>query len=136
MEQRFVREMMSLGIVSIKEQESLWNIATRCAKTTGVPMAGVGGLALAGAGSVTVPLVGAIPGYLAGALAGLISGTVSCTMLNVAVRRELQALAKSLVETSSSGPAVAEADNRGYTAVSNIMKTKHDTVKNSISNIR
>jgi hypothetical protein len=26
--------------------------------------------------------------------------------------------------------------NRQYTAVSNIMKTKHDTVKNSISNIR
>jgi len=27
-------------------------------------------------------------------------------------------------------------ENRAYTAVSNIMKTKHDTVKNSISNIR
>ena len=27
-------------------------------------------------------------------------------------------------------------ENRNYTAVSNIMKTKHDTVKNSISNIR
>ncbi len=27
-------------------------------------------------------------------------------------------------------------ENRSYTAVSNIMKTKHDTVKNSIGNIR
>lgn len=27
-------------------------------------------------------------------------------------------------------------ENRSYTAISNIMKTKHDTVKNSISNIR
>jgi hypothetical protein len=27
-------------------------------------------------------------------------------------------------------------ENRQYTAVSNIMKTKHDTVKNSISNVR
>jgi DNA repair exonuclease SbcCD ATPase subunit len=27
-------------------------------------------------------------------------------------------------------------ENRAYTAVSNIMKTKHDTVKNSISNLR
>ncbi len=27
-------------------------------------------------------------------------------------------------------------ENRSYTALSNIMKTKHDTVKNSISNIR
>jgi len=30
----------------------------------------------------------------------------------------------------------AEQSGRIYTAVSNIMKTKHDTVKNSISNIR
>ena len=27
-------------------------------------------------------------------------------------------------------------ENRAYTAVSNIMKTKHDTVKNSIGNVR
>mgnify|MGYP001165606961 CR=1 FL=1 len=27
-------------------------------------------------------------------------------------------------------------ENRTYTAISNIMKTKHDTVKNSISNVR
>lgn len=27
-------------------------------------------------------------------------------------------------------------ENRSYTAISNIMKTKHDTVKNSVSNIR
>ena len=29
-----------------------------------------------------------------------------------------------------------QQENRSYTAVSNIMKTKHDTVKNSISNVR
>ena len=29
-----------------------------------------------------------------------------------------------------------QTENRSYTAISNIMKTKHDTVKNSISNIR
>ena len=27
-------------------------------------------------------------------------------------------------------------ENRSYTAISNIMKTKHDTVRNSISNVR
>lgn len=27
-------------------------------------------------------------------------------------------------------------ENRSYTTISNIMKTKHDTVKNSISNVR
>jgi hypothetical protein len=30
----------------------------------------------------------------------------------------------------------ATASGRVYTAISNIMKTKHDTVKNSISNVR
>jgi len=29
-----------------------------------------------------------------------------------------------------------QQENRQYTAVSNILKTKHDTIKNSISNIR
>jgi anion-transporting ArsA/GET3 family ATPase len=29
-----------------------------------------------------------------------------------------------------------QQENRSYTAISNIMKTKHDTVKNSISNVR
>jgi hypothetical protein len=29
-----------------------------------------------------------------------------------------------------------QRENRAYTAVSNLMKTKHDTVKNSISNVR
>jgi hypothetical protein len=29
-----------------------------------------------------------------------------------------------------------QSENRSYTAVANIMKTKHDTVKNSIDNIR
>ena len=29
-----------------------------------------------------------------------------------------------------------QQESRAYTAVSNIMKTKHDTAKNSISNIR
>lgn len=29
-----------------------------------------------------------------------------------------------------------QSENRSYTAISNIMKTKHDTVKNSINNVR
>ena len=29
-----------------------------------------------------------------------------------------------------------QRESRSYTAISNIMKTKHDTVKNSISNVR
>jgi hypothetical protein len=33
-------------------------------------------------------------------------------------------------------PAVSQADQPSAPAVSNVMKTKHDTVKNSVSNIR
>jgi hypothetical protein len=29
-----------------------------------------------------------------------------------------------------------QSENRSYTAVSNIMRTKHDVVKNSINNVR
>jgi len=32
--------------------------------------------------------------------------------------------------------AQMQHENRSYTAVSNIMKSKHDTVRNSISNVR
>jgi hypothetical protein len=32
--------------------------------------------------------------------------------------------------------AQMQNDNRQYAAVSNIMKTKHDTVKNSVNNVR
>lgn len=32
--------------------------------------------------------------------------------------------------------AQMQHENRSYTALSNIMKTKHDTVRNSISNVR
>lgn len=40
------------------------------------------------------------------------------------------------LDAVSGGESPMQQENRSYTAVSNIMKTKHDTVKNSISNIR
>jgi hypothetical protein len=53
------------------------------------------------------------------------------------------ATAKALNETNMSFnlqylqlQSQMQHENRSYTAVSNIMKTKHDTVKNSISNVR
>lgn len=89
-----MRQMMSLGIVSYDEQERVWDVAHRCARSTGVPLAG--GLAVAGmqAGTVTIPGVGTVSGAVAGALAGLVSGTVACTALNMALRDELRALAE------------------------------------------
>lgn len=84
--QRFVTQMIQIGIVSYREQENLWNIAQRCAKTAGVPMAG--------AGALTGASMGAIPGAVVGALVGLATGTGSCVMLNAATRQRLRELAR------------------------------------------
>lgn len=58
-------------------------------------------------------------------------------------RQHLLDAAKAMQETQMSFnlqylqlQSQMQHENRSYTAVSNIMKTKHDTVKNSISNIR
>jgi hypothetical protein len=58
-------------------------------------------------------------------------------------RAELSKAIESMQETQMSFnlqylqlQSQMQHENRSYTAVSNIMKTKHDTVKNSISNIR
>ena len=94
-DQKFVAEMMQLGILSFREQETLFDIAHRCARTAGIPMAGFGFVALSSAGSVVVPGVGALPGAVVGALAGLAGGTVSCVMLNKSLRTQLRELARS-----------------------------------------
>ncbi len=56
---------------------------------------------------------------------------------------ELLAATKQMQETQMSFnlqylqlQSAMQHENRSYTAISNIMKTKHDTVKHSISNIR
>jgi hypothetical protein len=51
--------------------------------------------------------------------------------------KSLVALIVAVALATVSLPAIAgDNENRAYTAVSSIMKTKHDTVKNSIGNIR
>ncbi len=93
MDQKFVGEMLKLGILSHKEQETLWQVAKRCAGTAGISMGGVGAVAGLKAGTVTVPGVGTISGALAGFLAGLAAGTTSCVMLNHTFKDELKKLA-------------------------------------------
>lgn len=88
----FQREILSLGIISYQEQETLWDIATKCARMAGVPMAGAGFVIGAAAGTVTVPGIGAVPGALFGLLSGLATGTAICTAANVAHRDQLRAL--------------------------------------------
>lgn len=93
MDQKFAEQLMTIGIISYKEQETLWQIAKRCGSTAGVPTAGAGAVLGANLGTVTIPGVGTIAGSLAGAIVGLAAGTLSCTMLNVSMRQELKKLA-------------------------------------------
>lgn len=90
--EEFRNQMLAMGIISYREQESLWSIAKRCALTTGVPMGGAGLVMGAGAGTVTVPLVGSLPGAVAGFLAGFAVGTATCSSLNLGYRDELRKL--------------------------------------------
>ena len=86
----FRREMLRIGIISYREQDTLWDIAKKCSRTLGVPTAGVGLVIGLQGGAVTVPLVGAVPGALFGLLAGWGAGTFTCTALNYRHRRDLR----------------------------------------------
>ncbi len=94
MDNKFVMQLMQIGIVSYKEQETLFQIAKRCAGTTGMASAGAGALIGLKAGSVVVPGVGTVAGPIAGALGGMIAGTLSCTMLNAGLKEQLKKLAR------------------------------------------
>jgi hypothetical protein len=90
--QQFRQDLVKIGIISYRDQETLWSIAKRCARTSGVPMGAGLAVATASAGAVTIPGIGAVPGAVAGFLAGLASGTMMCTAANVAYRDELRKL--------------------------------------------
>jgi hypothetical protein len=89
----FVKDMMSIGVLSYKEGEKLSQIAQRCAASAGISMGAVGALLGAKGGTVMVPGYGTVSGALVGALAGMVGGTVSCIALNRGARSELQKLA-------------------------------------------
>jgi len=90
----FRKELMAIGIVSFSDQETLLDIARRCAYTTGIPLGGTFGTVGAAAGMLAVPGVGEVPGWAVGFLAGLLTGTLTCTSLNDSARRQLKDLAE------------------------------------------
>ncbi len=80
----FRRQMLGMGIVSYREQDTLWDIGKKCAGSIGVATAGGMAVLGAGAGPVTIPVVGSMPGVLAG------MGT--CMAVNVRHRNALRQL--------------------------------------------
>lgn len=88
----FRQELLKLGIISYREQDTLLSIAKRCAATIGVPMGAAGALMGMKAGTVVVPGVGTLSGSLVGFLAGLSAGTMMCTAANMTHRKEMRRL--------------------------------------------
>ena len=69
--------------------------------------------------------LGAAPAYTGNTDSSLINATKQLQETNLSFNLQYLQLQSQM-----------QQENRSYTAVSNIMKTKHDTVKNSISNVR
>ncbi len=77
----FQREILKLGFLP-QDHDTLWTIARRCARQTGLPLAGMGAVGTAALG----------PGAALGFLAGLATGTASCTAVTASMRTEMQKL--------------------------------------------
>jgi hypothetical protein len=88
----FRRELVKLGFLSYNEQDTLWSIAQRCAKISGLPLGIAIGAASAQGGTVVLPGIGTVSAGLAGFLAGLTTGTAMCTAANLTYRKEIQGL--------------------------------------------
>lgn len=88
----FRRELIKLGFLSYNEQDTLWSIAKRCAKISGLPLGIAIGVASAKGGTVVVPGIGTVSAGLAGFLAGLTTGTAMCTAANLTYRNEMKGL--------------------------------------------
>jgi len=98
--------------------------------------AGAGGGRISAAGSVGTGAVGASPPLgagtaespvaAAGSTTGVQDGTVESAL---AQSQEFNLYYLQLQEQLS-------AENRAYTAMSNVLKARHDTIKNAIGNIR
>ena len=79
------QQLMAIGIISDKEQDTILDIARRCTRfgvVTGTGWAVLGAPALA-------------PGMLAGFFSGFLSGTAACTALNLAAREQLKEIART-----------------------------------------
>lgn len=91
----FRRRLLDLGLSYRDDDLSyLWEVAKRCAKTSGASLGAAAGLMSAGAGAVAVPGVGAVPAWILGFLAGAATGTVTCTVVHGSLKRELDKIVR------------------------------------------
>jgi hypothetical protein len=86
--QELIESLMSIGIVSYKEQETVWEMAKRCRDTVGLSSAAAGALL----GTHIIPGVGTLGGAAALALVNI----GACTAVNFGYHEseEIKRLAK------------------------------------------
>ncbi len=95
LKEKFRSDILKVGIISYDEQDQVWDIAKKCARKIGKPMAVGWGMYGFSGGTVIVPGVGSVTGLLGGMLAGYATGTLACTAFTVTQRKELRELLKN-----------------------------------------
>ncbi len=96
----------------------------------------LGGIAAGGALGQGTSTVGGMAVGTGSAAIGAAAGHGSSQQSLLNATKQMQEMQMSFNLQYLQLQSQMQNENRSYTAVSNIMKTKHDTVKNSISNIR
>ncbi|MBS2015276.1 MAG: hypothetical protein JST00_20480 [Deltaproteobacteria bacterium] len=104
------------------------------AGSLGVPVTGVGASPLRAGAEGPAPLAGGVPGALSptGATpgaAGAPAGEASSVEASLQQSQEMNLYYLQIQEA-------VNAQNRSFTALSNVLKAEHDTVKTAIGNIR
>ncbi|MBI5508846.1 MAG: hypothetical protein HY903_08845 [Deltaproteobacteria bacterium] len=116
------------GVGSLKSSAS--GLASSSAGSTGANSSSLGGTGMTG--SVSTAGGGT---YGVGGTTGGVSATGGPTDMMTAAK-QMQELNMSFNMQYLMLQQKMQADNRQFTTLSNIMKTKHDTAKNAINNVR
>jgi hypothetical protein len=95
---------------------------------------GAGAIGGVNVGADGIPVGGSFLGAQQGGAAGGSTGNSGMDMLNAT--KNMQEMAQSFNLQYLQLQEKMQAENRSFSTVSNVMKTKHDTAKSSISNVR
>jgi hypothetical protein len=92
----------------------------------------------AGVGLADISLAGSLGNYarLVGVAGGVGQGDGDAAALQTQATREMMEMNQSFNMQYLMLQSAMQDESRRYTMLSNVMKTKHDTAKNSISNVR
>ncbi len=130
--------IVSAAVSSVSNMSSQGGVSTQYSAATGIAAPAGGGAPGAinttvGGGSPgvgSVPVAGGTTGGTASILPGNISGGTTAGFAS-----DLDMMRKTNLELMSAQMAM-QKENQVFTTVSNVLKVRHDTVKNTIQNVR